>query len=380
VREAGVVRAVEYVQARVRALQGLTVEDALQSAFRTARGGTRRYGQADLKWDLKHGYLTVGGKWGGEVMCGGEEMEFEMSDSEYADDTGLLFCDRRSVERMAPRVNEHFARWGMQVHEKAPGDKKVKTLVLFCAAPPMSYINPHTYDNANLSDIRLPSGNVIPVVDKAKYLGSMISRDGTDTVDVVARVAAATKAFGSLSRLVFRSDQVSAAAKREAYVAIVLAILIYGSESWCLTAEMWGRLRRFHHQCARAMCGVSMWHTREYRISTVSVLKVLKLRSIETYIRRRQLQWAGHVARMPPTRLPRMFLTSWCGHPRPQRRPDFTYGESLAAALEYAGIEQEGWMEAAQDRAGWKQRANGIREPDVGHIDVHAVLRRRAGV
>ena len=39
VREAGVVRAVEYVQARVRALQGLTVEDALQSAFRTARGG-----------------------------------------------------------------------------------------------------------------------------------------------------------------------------------------------------------------------------------------------------------------------------------------------------------------------------------------------------
>jgi len=200
-------------------------------------------------------------------------------------------------------------------------------------------------------------------------------------VDVVARVAAAAaKAFGSLSKLVFRSDQVSAAAKREAYVAIVLAILIYGSESWCLTAGMWGRLRRLHHQCARAMCGVSMWHTREYRISTVSVLKVLKLRSIETYIRRRQLQWAGHVARMPPTRPPRMFLTSWCGHPRPQRRPGFTYGESLAAALEYAGIGQEGWMEAAQDIAGWKQRASGIREPDVGHIDIHAVLRRRAGV
>ena len=111
----------------------------------------------------------------------------------------------------------------------------------------------------------------------------------------------------------------------------------------------------------------------------VSVLKVLKLRSIETYVRRRQLQWAGHVARMPPTRLPRMFLTSWCAHPRPQRRPDFTYGEGLAAALEYAGIEQEGWMEVARDRAVWKQLIRDIAEPE-GDTEVHEVLRRRAGV
>jgi len=168
VREKGVVRAAAYIQVRVRAFDRMTVEDALQSAFRTATGGTRRYGQADLRWDLQHGYLTVGGKWGGEVICGGEELEFEMSDSEYADDTGLLFCDRGTVEAMAPKVNAHFARWGMQVHEKAPGDRKVKTLVLFCAAPPASYTDPSTYDNTNLADIVLPSGNVVPVVDKAK--------------------------------------------------------------------------------------------------------------------------------------------------------------------------------------------------------------------
>jgi len=75
-----------------------------------------------------------------------------------------------------------------------------------------------------------------------------------------------------------------------------------------------------------------------------------------------------------------MFLTAWCGHPRPQRRPDFTYGESLAAALEYAGIDKDGWMEAAQDRAGWKQLVNGIQEPETGQIEVHAVLTRRARV
>lgn len=72
VREAGIVRAAEYIQVRVRALQGLTVEGALQSTFVTATGGVRWYGRADLKWDLQRGYMTVGGKWGGEVMGGGE--------------------------------------------------------------------------------------------------------------------------------------------------------------------------------------------------------------------------------------------------------------------------------------------------------------------
>jgi len=181
----------------------------------------------------------------------------------------------------------------------------------------------------------------------------MASSDWTDVIDADARTRAATKASGSLSRLVFRSDGASPAAKRKAYVAIMLVILIYGSEGWCLTAELRGSLPSFHYQCARAICRISMWHTREYGTSMVSMLKV-KLRSIETHVRRRQLQWAGYVALMPHSRLPRMFLTSWCGYPRPQRRPGFTYGKSLAAALYYAGIKQGGWMEIAQGRVQWK--------------------------
>ena len=45
----------------------------------------------------------------------------------------------------------------------------------------------------------------------------------------------------------------------------------------------------------------------------------------------------------------------------------------------HAGIDQEGWMEVAQDRAQWKQLVNGIREPE-GGVEVHTVLARRAGV
>ena len=207
----------------------------------------------------------------------------------------------------------------------------------------------------------------------------MISRDGTDKVDVEARIGAATRAFGSLSRLVFKSTSISTTAKREAYVALVLSILLYGSEGWCLTAELWGKLRRFHNRCARSMCRITMWHTREYNITTAAVLKVLGLRNIETYVCRRQLQWAGHVARMGMERLPRRFLTAWCGRPRPQGRPEMTFGATLEAALRFAGVEVDNWMELAQDRVGWRQVVAGIWDVEQ-EIEVPEVLERRAGV
>jgi len=287
-------------------------------------------------------------------------MEFRVVDSEYADDTGLVFGDRAMAARMAPLVIAHFARWGMEVHEKKPADTKVKTLVLFCAAPPSTYQDPATFDGADLGDIKLPSGNVIPVVDRAKYLGGMLSRDGTDRVDVDARIAAATRAFGSLSTLVFKSASVSPAAKWGAYVALVLSILLYGCEGWCLTAALWRKLRSSHYRCAKSMCRVTMWHVREYRITNARLLKVLGLRNVETHVCRGQL------------------LSSWCGRPRPVGRPEMTFRATLEAALAFAGVKVEGWMEQAQDRAGWRQVIDGIWDVKQ-EIEVHGVLKRRAG-
>ena len=112
-----------------------------------------------------------------------------------------MFCDREPVARMAPVINEHFRRWGMEVHEKKSGDTQVKTLVLFWAAPSSTYADPDTYDNTNLSDIVLPSGNAVtPIVSEAKYLGGFMSRDSTDDTDVDAKIEAPSRAFGALSK------------------------------------------------------------------------------------------------------------------------------------------------------------------------------------
>ena len=165
-----------------------------------------------------------------------------------------------------------------------------------------------------------------------------------------------------LEKSLLSSGHVSYAAKKFVYTRLVLTILLYGSESWCLTEELLRELRTFHRRCVRAMCRVNRLHTRTHRITTQSLLDRLKLSSIDDYITTRQLRWAGHVARMPFNRLPRKMLSCWVRHKRPKGAPCFTYGRSLKKALKKANIQLDNWHEAAANRAEWRKSIHESKE------------------
>ena len=42
--------------------------------------------------------------------------QFALPDSEYADDTGVLFTSRESVEIYLPSLIQHFLKFGLEVH------------------------------------------------------------------------------------------------------------------------------------------------------------------------------------------------------------------------------------------------------------------------
>ena len=140
----------------------------------------------------------------------------------------------------------------------------------------------------------------------------------------------------------------------ELYEALILFILLHGSESWCLTEELYRWLRNFHNRCVRAMCDVNMIDVFEKRITTESLLIRLGISCIDVYVVRRQLRWAGHVARMEMDRLPRKMLSSWVNEKRPRGSPEMTYGRSLMKALKRANVDTNDWYEMAKDRNVWK--------------------------
>ena len=89
------------------------------------------------------------------------------------------------------------------------------------------------------------------------------------------------------------------------------------------------------------------------------------------------MQWAGHVARMEKHRLPRKLLTAWCRNARPSGRPEFTYGEGLRFALNYAKVDIDSWMALAQKKEDWQAMIKEIGN-DTPEQDMHPLLVSRS--
>ena len=334
----------------------------LDCVFRTKKDHALGTGTKGHKRDWK-----TGGKYG---KTQGVET-FKLNDSEYADDTQVNFTERLQLQSWSPDLVDTFEDCGMDVHLKKPRDKKAKTVALYVAAQSSEYDRFHsdeggaaTYGGADLTDIKVDDRGVIPVVEKARYLGGMLNRNANHEAAVDDRIAKASSAFGKLKPRLFKSDDISLPAKRAAYVALVLSILLYGSECWAITARMRRKLRSFHRFCCRTMFGIKNMHqVKDQKTTTAEVLEECGLRSLDTYMARRRLRWLGHVWRMDWDRLPRKLLSSWVYQARPLGRPCKRWGESIEDDLKLAGLKVSNWHETAEDRDKWREIIDKLGDP-----------------
>jgi hypothetical protein len=117
-----------------------------------------------------------------------------------------------------------------------------------------------------------------------------------------------------------------------------------------------GTIRSFHNRCTRSMCRITMAHTIRCRVCSRDPRARLDIQSLDRYYHHRTLRWAGHVARMPMSRLPRKLLTGFVAHSRPTGCPDMTWGRSLKKALKSNDLPTEfgEWTAIAKDRVQWR--------------------------
>ena len=106
-----------------------------------------------------------------------------------------------------------------------------------------------------------------PVVTKFTYLGKNLNTDCRDNEDVVFRFKKPGNASGALSKCLFLNSNISVVAKRAVYEGLILPILLYGAEFWCLTERLFSMLRIFHHRCVRSLCRISLTQYYNFRKS-----------------------------------------------------------------------------------------------------------------
>ena len=83
----------------------------------------------------------------------------------------------------------------------------------------------------------------IEQVDAMKYLGVMVSSDGSMEKEVEARIGSATQVIGGLSEIVLRRKELSRNAELKVMNATMMATLLYGCEMWSLSKKQQSRIQ-----------------------------------------------------------------------------------------------------------------------------------------
>ena len=93
-------------------------------------------------------------------------------------------------------------------------------------------------------------------VDSLTYLGSLITNDGSSSRDITSRIAKADSAMCRLSNQLFRTQRISIRTKINKHRALVVSVLLYGSEAWATTLADRRRLEVFDMRCQRRLLRV----------------------------------------------------------------------------------------------------------------------------
>ena len=129
----------------------------------------------------------------------------------------------------------------------------------------------------------------------------------------------------------------------------------------------------FVNRCYRTMTGTTWGEQWSQRITKQQLASRAHMRTCASYLKERALSWLGHLARMPPGRLPRiaLFAVMEDGE-RGRGQPPTTarrrmHGlltrlpQDLADAKEpelRARLDTEGWIGLTDDREAWRKVVN----------------------
>ena len=187
-------------------------------------------------------------------------------------------------------------------------------------------------------------------VDSFTSLGSLITNDGSSSRDITSHIAKATSAMYRLYNPLFRKHRISIQTKIHMYPALVVSVLLYGSEAWATTlADHWRLDVFFDMRCQRRLLRV-FW---QQHISNHSIRERTKQPTASSILRQRRLRWFGHLHRMPsslPARRVYAFNPNIHGWKRPRGRPKTTWVDSIKHYLNSAGLDTNNAAQMVFDR------------------------------
>ena len=217
-----------------------------------------------------------------------------LEDLDFADDLALISSSGRHIQTKVSNLGRYAKMTGLRINT-------AKTMM-------MSWNNPAG------RKVQV-DGEELEVVPKFVYLRGTVTQEGGSDEDIKSRLGKARAAFSKLRR---KSSQLKLKTKLRLFNSNVVAVLLYGCETWRTTKRDAAKLNVFLHKSLRRIMKI-YW---PMKTSNEEIRNRANISTISEQVFRRRWKFIGHILRMDPSNHPKTTLT-WaregkrsCGRPK----------------------------------------------------------------
>jgi len=200
--------------------------------------------------------------------------------------------------------------------------------------------------------VEIAAGAKLELVDKACYLGDMLSVDGDADAAVEVRIRIGWNKFRQLVPLLTNKD-VSFIMSGRFYSSYVLSSMLHGSETWPVRKENVVALQRAEMRMVRWMCGVKL----KDRLPSKELRERLVIDDIALVLQQYMLLWYGHVLQKEDDDWVKKCMEYEVEGPRPRGRPKRTWREVVREDCQARKMNKED----AIDRCKWRKMIKDVR-------------------
>lgn len=248
----------------------------------------------------------------------------------FADDIDLMAGNNTELQDLTNRLVKCAKVYGMEVsHEKSK--------ILINSA------------NHTTAEIYM-NGQKLDEVTAFKYLGSILSKDGSSKKEINTRIGTSTAAMARLNRI-WRRKNISFATKFKLYRSLVVSIFLYGCETWTLLAESERKIQAFENKCLRRLLGISYLEHKSNKYVHDKIRDLVgQQEHLLATVKRRKLNWFGHTIRHDS--LSKTILQGTVEGSRRRGRPKKNWTHNIK---EWTDLDFQDLLVAAKQRERWRK-------------------------
>lgn len=202
--------------------------------------------------------------------------------------------------------------------------------------------------------------NSFEVVNKIKYLGTVISDVRNKQEELQDKIQTANKAFYT-NKKILSNKSIDKKTKIKIYKTMIKPILTYSAETVTLTQKEENKLQITERKIIRTIVGNVKTKENEVRpLMNYEIEKELEGENIVTTIKAMRIRWLGHLWRAGPKSKIREVVEWEPGRRRRKGRPKSTWIKEVEEDLKRIGIKN--WKEKVYYRKIWREIVEKIKK------------------